>query len=158
MMPMRLRNYNAMSAEAQIQAQVLLRCSSGPVRLFRNNVGTGWAGQAMRITAANRFTIGQTLQPGDVVVRQGRPLHAGLCVGSGDLIGYSSVTITPDMVGQQVAVFASVEVKAPRGRVSPEQAAFAEHIQRAGGRAGIARSVADAEAILKASTAAPSER
>ena len=144
-----------MSAEAQIQQAVLLKCSTGPARLFRNNVGTGWAGPATRITAANRFTIGQTLQPGDVVVRQGRPLHAGLCVGSGDLIGYSSVTITPDMVGQRVAVFASVEVKAPKGRVSPEQAAFAQHIQQAGGLAGIARSVSDAEAILRTLSVLP---
>jgi hypothetical protein len=137
-----------MFTEQHIQQAVLLKCSSGPTRLWRNNVGTGWAGPATRITAANRFTIGQTLQPGDVVVRQGRPLHAGLCVGSGDLIGYSSVTITPDMVGQRVAVFASVEVKAPKGRVSPEQAAFAQHIRSVGGLSGIARSVADAQAIL----------
>ena len=83
-----------------------------------------------------------------MVVRQGRPLHAGLCVGSGDLIGYSTIEITPDMVGQRVAVFASVEVKAPKGRVSPEQAAFAQHIRSVGGLSGIARSVADAELIL----------
>ena len=139
-----------MSLEAHTQQAILLKCSSGPTRLWRNNVGTGWAGQAMRITAANRFTIGQTLQPGDVVVRQGRPLHAGLCVGSGDLIGYSTVEVTPEMVGRRVAVFASVEVKAPKGRVSPEQAAFAQHIQQAGGLAGIARSVCDAEKILNA--------
>ena len=137
-----------MSAEAHVQQSILLKCSSGPTRLWRNNVGTGWAGPATRITAANRFTIGQSLQPGDVVVRQGRPLHAGLCVGSGDLIGYSSVTITPDMVGQRVAVFASVEVKAPKGRVSPEQAAFVQHIRSVGGCSGIARSVSDAQAIL----------
>jgi hypothetical protein len=147
-----------MSAEAQIQQAVLLKCSSGPCRLFRNNVGTGWAGQAMRITAANRFTIGQTLQPGDVVVRQGRPLHAGLCVGSGDLIGYSTVEITPEMVGQRVAVFASVEVKGPRTRVSPEQKAFAQHIQQAGGLAGIARSVFDAEQILRTLPVEPPKR
>lgn len=152
-MPLRLRNHNEMSAEAQIQAQVLLRCSSGANRLWRNNVGTGWAGRAERVTQANRHAL--QLQPGDVIVRQGRPLHAGLCVGSGDLIGYSTVTITPDMVGQQVAVFASVEVKGPRTSISPEQAAFAEHIQRAGGKAGIARSVADAEAILSVADAQP---
>jgi hypothetical protein len=41
--------------------------------------------------------------------------------GSADLIGYRSITITPDMVGQQVAVFASIEVKTPTGRIRPEQ-------------------------------------
>jgi hypothetical protein len=157
-MALRLCNAKAMSSEQHLQQSILLRCSSGPCRLFRNNVGTGWAGPATRITAANRFTIGQSLQPGDVVVRQGRPLHAGLCVGSGDLIGYSTVEVTPEMVGQRVAVFASVEVKAPKGRVSPEQAAFAQHIQQAGGMAGIARSVSDAERILRTYPVEPPKR
>jgi hypothetical protein len=46
---------------------------------------------------------------------------ASLCKGSADLIGYRTITITPDMVGQQVAVFTSIEVKTPTGRIRPEQ-------------------------------------
>jgi hypothetical protein len=40
------------------------------------------------------------------------------------------------MVGQQVAVFASIEVKTPTGRIRPEQRAWMETVQAAGGIAG----------------------
>jgi hypothetical protein len=53
----------------------------------------------------------------------------------------SDITITPEMVGQQVAVFASIEVKTPTGRIRPEQQAWLETVQAAGGIAGVARSV-----------------
>lgn len=79
----------------------------------------------------------------------GRPVRFGLCTGSSDLVGYKSVTITPDMVGQRVAVFAALEGKAKRGRVTNEQAAFIRHIQEAGGIAGIFRSVEEATDILE---------
>jgi len=68
--------------------------------------------------------------------------------GGSDLIGYRRVTVTPEMVGQDVAVFAAVEVKTPRGRIKPEQQQFVDHIRGAGGIAGIARSVDEAKNIL----------
>jgi hypothetical protein len=46
--------------------------------------------------------------------------------GSADLIGYRTITITPEMVGQQVAVFTSIEVKTPTGRIRPEQQQWLE--------------------------------
>jgi len=48
------------------------------------------------------------------------------------------------MVGQQVAVFTSIEVKTPTGRVRPEQQAWLAVVRGAGGIAGVARSVEDA--------------
>ena len=75
-------------------------------------------------------------------------MQFGLCKGSADLIGYRTITITPDMVGQQVAVFLSIEVKTPTGRIRPEQQAWMETIQAAGGIAGVARSVEDALRIV----------
>jgi hypothetical protein len=75
------------------------------------------------------------------VIRQGRPLHAGLCVGSSDLIGYRQV--------DGLAQFVALEVKSPTGRPTKEQGLFIDHIQAAGGLAGIARSVDDAAAILR---------
>ena len=110
--------------EQQTQQQIRLALSKGPTRLWRNNCGV-------------------------LRDQQGRPVRFGLCEGSADLIGYHSVTITPDMVGQTVAVFAAVEVKAERGRPTPAQTAFLEHVRQAGGRAGIARSIGDAERILE---------
>ena len=77
-------------------------------------------------------------------------MQFGLCKGSADLIGYRTITITPDMVGQQVAVFLSIEVKNPTGRIRPEQQAWMETVQAAGGIAGVARSVEDALRIVTA--------
>ena len=114
-----------MGSEQTIQQQIRLACSSGPVRLFRNNTGT--------------------LRDGN-----GRPVQFGLAKGSADLIGWSSVTITPEMVGQTVAVFTSIEVKSSTGRLRPEQQQWLDAVSAAGGIAGVARSVEDARALLGA--------
>jgi hypothetical protein len=109
--------------EQQIQQQIRLALSRGPVRLHRNNTGT-------------------------LRDQHGRPVTFGLARGSADLIGWTTRTITPDMVGQRVAVFTSIEVKTPTGRVSPEQRQWLQAVQAAGGIAGVARSVEDAESLL----------
>jgi hypothetical protein len=118
-----MRIHSMATSEQAIQQQIRLACSNGPVRLWRNNTGR-------------------------LRDERGQLVTFGLCPGSSDLIGYRSMTITPDMVGQTVAVFCAVEVKAERGRPTAEQTAFLEHISSAGGRAGIARSVGDAHRIL----------
>jgi hypothetical protein len=105
--------------EQQIQQHIRLALSRGPVRLYRNNTGT-------------------------LRDQHGRPVQFGLAVGSADLIGWTTRTITPDMVGQQVAVFTSIEVKSASGRLRPEQRQWLEAVQAAGGIAGVARSVEDA--------------
>ena len=73
----------------------------------------------------------------------------GLAKGSADLIGWRTVIITPEMVGQRLAVFTSIEVKTPTGRVRPEQHAWMAAVSGAGGIAGIARSVQDANDLLR---------
>jgi len=112
-------------SEQRIQQEIRLAISKGDTRVFRNNTGT--------LRDAN-----------------GRPVQFGLCKGSADLIGWRTITITPEMVGQRIAVFTSIEVKTPTGRVQPEQKQWLEAVQAAGGIAGIARSVEDAEALLTA--------
>ena len=112
-------------SEQRIQQEIRLACSTGNTRLWRNNTGT-------------------------LRDQHGRPVQFGLCKGSADLIGYQSITITPDMVGQQVAVFASIEVKTPTGRIRPEQQQWLDTVQAAGGIAGVARSVEDALRIVTA--------
>ena len=74
----------------------------------------------------------------------------GLAKGSSDLIGWTTRTITPEMVGQQVAVFTSIEVKSATGRIRPEQQQWIDAVQAAGGIAGVARSVEDAQQLLSA--------
>ena len=134
--------------EQQTQQQIRLALSRGPVRLWRNNVGTGWAGATTTVTTANLGQLRASLRPGDVIIRNGRPLHAGLCIGSSDLIGLRSMTVSPAMVGRQVAVFAAVEVKSATGRLKPEQSAFIDQVWQMGGLSGVARSVNDAAGIL----------
>ena len=114
-----------MASEQSIQQHIRIACSTGQTRLFRNNTGT-------------------------LRDQHGRPVSFGLCKGSADLIGYRTVTITPEMVGQQVAVFASIEVKNPTGRIRPDQRAWMETVQAAGGIAGVASSVEDAQVLLAA--------
>ena len=109
--------------EQQIQQHIRLTCSTGSTRLFRNNTGT-------------------------LRDQHGRPVSFGLAKGSADLIGWRTVTVTPEMVGQQVAVFTSIEVKTATGRLRPEQQQWLDAVQDAGGIAGVARSVSDAERLL----------
>jgi hypothetical protein len=130
-----------MPSEHETQQRILLAHSSGDTRLWRNNVGTGWAGQATKVTAGNLRAIASTIRPGDVVIRNGRPLHAGLCVGSSDLIGYRKV--------DNLAQFVALEVKSATGRPTAEQIRFLDHIRTAGGCAAVVRSVADADTALR---------
>ena len=111
-------------SEQRIQQEIRLTCSNGNTRLFRNNTGT-------------------------LKDQNGRPVQFGLCKGSADLIGWRTVSVTPEMVGTQVAVFASIEVKTAAGRLRPEQQQWLDAVQAAGGIAGVARSVSDAEALLR---------
>ena len=67
----------------------------------------------------------------------GIPIRFGLCVGSSDLIG-----IAPD------GRFLAVEIKTSKGRATSEQVNFIEAVRNRGGIAGIARSPADALALL----------
>lgn len=121
--------------ETVIQDAIRVALSRGPVRLFRQNVGTGWTGEVQR------------LRDGSLVIRNPRPLHAGF-KGLSDLGGWVTVEVTPEMVGRKIAVYAAVEVKTANGRVSEEQSDFLSIVQNAGGAAGVARSVADAAAII----------
>ena len=116
-----------MGSEQSIQQHIRLRCSTGPVRLFRNNTGT-------------------------LRDQHGRPVQFGLAKGSADLIGWTTRTITADMVGQRIAVFTSLEVKTPTGRLTTEQRQWLQAVQAAGGVAGVVRSVEDAEALLRNAT------
>jgi hypothetical protein len=112
----------AATSEQSIQQHIRLTCSTGATRLFRNNTGT-------------------------LRDQHGRPVSFGLAKGSADLIGWTIRTVTPEMVGQQVAVFTSIEVKTATGRVKPEQQQWLDAVQAAGGIAGVARSVEDAQAL-----------
>lgn len=110
-----------MTHERDIQAEIWQGMSRFS-RMFRNNVG------------AYQF--------------KGRWIKFGLVKGSSDLIGWTPVKVTQDMVGETVAVFTAVECKSEKGRVRSEQTYFVQRVKLDGGYAGIARSVEDALGII----------
>jgi hypothetical protein len=117
------------NAETDIQQRIRLAVGTrSDLRLFRNNTGT-------------------LPDP-----RTGRPVQFGLARGSADLIGWRTITITPEMVGQRVAVFTSIEVKTTTGHLTPAQQAWMGTVRGAGGIAGVARSVSDAVRIMDGSS------
>src|ERR1051326_8805798 len=116
----------------EIQAKIRLRLARHGLTLWRNNVAQGWVGEL--------FERGRSL----VTLRYPRPLHAGLCAGSSDLIGFHSILVTPEMVGARIAIFCAVEVKSPLGRVSEAQKNFLAHVNQCGGIGIVARSEDDA--------------
>lgn len=127
--------------EHDLQNEIRLHISKERLgTLFRANVGRGWTGEVQRMN----------LTPGTntIVISNPRPFNTGLPVGFPDLFGLVPVTITPDMVGQQIAVFVAVEVKQKTGRISAKQKDMLVFLQQQGARAGIARSVDDAARIL----------
>lgn len=123
--------------EANIMRIIELALGKLPhVKIFRNNVGMGWIGKSKNVN-------------GHVIIENARPLHAGLCEGSSDLIGWTTVEITPDMVGKKLAVFTALEVKTEGGNVSPKQRNFLEVVRASGGIAGIAHSPEGARQIIE---------
>lgn len=116
--------------ERDIMRLIWVALSKNGVTLFRNNVALAWVGRL----------ISRDARTGRVVLDASRPLHAGLCDGSSDLVGFKSVIITPEMVGRKIAVFVAVETKAKRGRVSGTQENFLSVVKTAGGIGIVANS------------------
>lgn len=121
-------------SESTIARQALLALSRIGARLFRNNVGLAWVGRVVR----------HDRRTGTVVLENARPLHAGLCQGSSDYIGWHTLTITPQLVGRRLAVFVAFEAKSATGRPSAEQKQFLAAVEAAGGVALLASDPDDA--------------
>ena len=122
--------------EQSLRKQVQLACSRLGARLFRVNTGQAWAGKPV--------------QRGNVVVlSDAYPIRMGLCTGGSDLIGWTEMTITPEMVGSTLAVFTAVELKTGRLAPTREQTAFLGAVERAGGLSGVARTVDEAERLVR---------
>ena len=110
-------------SEQELQQRIRLELGSGPVRLWRNNVGA-------------------------LCDPRGRLVTYGLCTGSSDLIGLRKLTVTPEHLGQHLALFCALEVKTQRGRATAEQERFLAAVRELGGLAGVVRSLAEARAVL----------
>jgi ribosomal protein S19 len=108
--------------ESDVTKLVLLRYRQDKgVILWRNNVGVlrNKTGRPVRFGLAN----------------ESKAMNARY--KSADLIGIRRVTITPDMVGQTIGVFMSVEIKATNGKAKPAQLAWRQLIIDFGGMATV---------------------
>ena len=135
------------SKETAVVNAIMKDMSPLGVRLFRNVRGNFYTLDSVRaliaaVRSMNKLSI-------SVAIQNLRQLAAGLLApGASDLIGFTPVVITQDMVGQKIAVFCAVECKTETARPSPEQLHFCDFIRKSGGLAGIARSPEDARKIL----------
>lgn len=111
--------------ESNVSNKVRLAASKLGVVLFRNNRG--------------KF---RTLDGKRIV-------EAGLSInGSSDLIGWRSVEVTANMIGQRLAIFMAVEVKTETGAIRPEQQRFIDNLNAAGGIGIFARSEKDIDSAF----------
>jgi hypothetical protein len=115
--------------EADIMRRVQKKASNIGYRIFRNNVGLAWIGKVQQIFAPQTVKV----YPGDVVIRGAQPVKFGLVNGSSDLIGWKTRIITPEMIGEPIAVFTAIECKSEKGVLTDEQAAFLKTVKDAGG-------------------------
>jgi hypothetical protein len=124
--------------ERVVSPKIMLAVSKLGAIVFRQNVGQAWVGTKVI-----------HLKDGSVKITDARPISMGLTTGSLDLIGWTTVEVTPEMVGQRVAVFTAIEAKRTvGGRTSKEQQHFAGVVSKAGGISGIANSPEAGENII----------
>jgi len=109
---------------AELLAAIMLEHSRGDTRLLRANAGRGWTG---KIVYQDHDRI--TLSPY-------RPFH-GHHEGVLDLLGWTG------------PYFLAVEGKVGRDQLRPAQHAFIDLVLACGGRAGVARTLEDARAIIE---------
>jgi hypothetical protein len=69
--------------------------------------------------------------------KDGSTFKYGLDPGSGDQIGWKSITITPNMIGKKIAVFQSIEIKTLKDQISYTQIIWYLNVRNAGGIAQV---------------------
>lgn len=112
--------------EKDVERKLILHASQCGATMFKNNVGK------LRDERGNLVTF-------------------GLCKGSSDLIGWTPVVVTPEMVGSKIAVFTAVEVKLNKHgkyRATDDQKHFISAVKANGGYAGVADCEKDLEEII----------
>lgn len=112
-------------SEANHQTDIMLNASEEGHRLLRNNVG----GFKDARGAWVKYGVGGT--------------------GGSDLIGWTQIKITTDMVGLTLPVFTAIEVK-DKAKPTTEQLDFIASVQRANGISGIAHSTEEYRQIIEA--------
>lgn len=127
-------------SERQLRNLVLQAASRLGARLFRVNTGLAWAGKVTHVA------------PGRVLIDDAYPIRMGMTTGGSDLAGWLPTVITADMAGKTFGRFVGIELKTGRTGLTADQKNFLDVVQKAGGLAGVARTVAEAEAIIRGET------
>lgn len=131
-------------SESALYAEILRELSCGPTRLFRQQSMLAWAG---KVFSKGTFVDATGRRRETITLIDPHPVKFGT-QGMADLGGLTSIIITPDMLGQRIAIDVQIEGKSRTGCATPEQRAYLEVCRSLGGRAGIARTVEDARRIL----------
>ncbi|WP_336288349.1 hypothetical protein [Bartonella sp. CB60] len=69
--------------------------------VWRNNTASGWTGKSIPLAPKQVYRA----KGNERIVFNANWLRAGLCEGSSDLIGFKTITVTPDMVGKKLPSF-----------------------------------------------------
>lgn len=139
-----------MASEGVVQREIWAAVGRLGAILFRLNSGRAWISN-LGPGGVQRNT------DGSVVVRAARPIALGMAYPNGDpvagqldLCGWTSIEITPDMVGRRVAVATYIDAKRSKGgKTSEQQVNFCDQLNKAGGIAGIANSAEAAVDIIE---------
>jgi hypothetical protein len=123
-------------AESAEYSRYLLRATELGHRLWRFNIGLFWAGRD------------EDIGGGKILLHGARRVHCGKA-GMSDIMGWTAVKVTPDMVGKTLPVFTSIEVKPEkRGVEGKKQADWIAMVKMHGGIAGFSRSLDEYGAIV----------
>lgn len=127
--------------EAKAKEKVLLRANQWGCRMFKNNSGVAYTQNDRPVF----FGLGNEGKKSDGDIR------------TPDDVGWTKVTITPEMVGKQVAVFTAIDSKklgfTVKSNYNPKsreygQNKFFEIVKNAGGIAGFASCPEQVDDIL----------
>lgn len=133
------------SRETQILNRIRVEASKLSARLFRNNLFMGYAGKLQAFCEPTMVKA----EPGDLLIRQARVIHSGFPKGSSDLIGFTPMTITEDMVGKRLAIFTACEVKTSTGKATKKQIEFINFVNDSGGIGFVANTIEKARHIFE---------
>ncbi len=127
--------------EQRASQEVKLRASDWGCKLFRNNSGMLYNQEGVPV----RYGLGNISKKFNAQIK------------TSDNIGWTKVTVTPEMVGKQIAVFTAFEDKTPafkikalyrEGSREAAQLKFINIVKEAGGIAGFTRCRDDVDQIL----------
>lgn len=107
---------------SEITARLMISWSKVKGRLFRNNTGSGWTSN-----------IKWSMPDGSLVLKNPRPLKAGLVKGGSDTIGWTPIVITREMIDLTLPVFTAIEIKGDKDRPTKEQLNFIDEVNKANG-------------------------